>query len=117
MANNFKEVSPNQDKIWNFEEDGKDFVGYLIKIETNKGSRKNSNLYSFKSKEDESTVKIWGTKVLDDRLGEISLGVLVKIEWLGKKTTQDGSGSYHVFKVFQDPNDTVEISSEVEDSL
>ncbi len=110
--NNFVEVLPvsqfPDSKVWNFETDGSNFCGYLLKAEHNKGAMKNSNLYSFQSKEDKSLVKVWGSKVLDERMGEIKNGVIVKIEWLGKKVTADGTGrTYHTFKVYSDPSDTI----------
>lgn len=56
-----------------------------------------SNLYTLKTAQ--GPVAVWGSAVLDDKMDQVPTGTEVKIEFLGKKKTEDGSTEYKDFSL------------------
>jgi hypothetical protein len=90
------ELSPT----WKYESEGpgSSLIGVLTKIETDIGPNA-SKLYTLQ-KENGEFVSVWGSTVLDARLGNIVIGEEVMINYLGKAKGQKGKKDYHNFEVF-----------------
>lgn len=93
-----KEVS--QAPAWDFEENPILEGEYLAK-QTDVGENK-SNLYKIK-RENGDVVAVWGSSVLDTKMGNVTEGMRVKIEFLGrKKSKTKGHAAFKDFSVFYD---------------
>ena len=80
---------------WNFDE--KPVArGVFMGKQENVGPN-NSMLYHFID-DDGDAYSVWGTTVLDDRLGGIEIGETVIIQYEGKQKTKNG-GSYKAYTV------------------
>jgi len=89
--------------IWNYKEEGTGATleGVLTNIETDKGAN-HSNIYTFQKADGES-LAVWGTTVLDGRLGSLTIGEEVKIRYLGLSKAGPGKKPYHNFEVYHKP--------------
>lgn len=98
----YNEVGGNVDRMWQ-PKGGVLTIGdsvegrYIQKLE-NQGPKANSNIYVLEESNGK-TVGIWGGTVLDGRFKTIAIGKMVGMEYLGKKKTKDGAGSYNDFFV------------------
>lgn len=92
----WKEVQLSDDSIWDKEEP---LEGTYTTVETNKGQKGNSNLYTFKT--DKGEIKAWGSTVLDDKMLGVPIGTYVRIEYEGLIKSKRGT-EYHSYKVFFD---------------
>ncbi len=102
MADDWKKIELGG--TWNYkeEEPGAEFTGTLIKMEEGIGEN-NSKVYTFKTPDGEIT-SVWGSTVLDVRLGLIEPGEEVKIVYLGQVASDKRKGkSYHNFDVYHRP--------------
>jgi len=99
------ELSPTWD--YQSEGTGATFTGVLTKIEKNIGPNE-STLYTFQ-KESGEFISVWGSTVLDARLGNIIIGEEVMINYLGKAKGQKGKKDYHTFEVFHREVEPVDI--------
>lgn len=85
-----------------------------------------SNLYTLKNSKG-TEVGVWGSAVLDSRMAQIPIGSEVKIQSLGKTTSEKTGRSYYDYKVLwrevpftevsEKPKDTVATEKEVEDDI
>lgn len=57
-------------------------------------------------------VGAWGTKDLNDKLGQVSPGTMTLVEYKGKKRLAGGK-SLHSYEVAQDKDNTIEVSGTV----
>jgi hypothetical protein len=98
----YQEVGGNVDRMWQQKGEvltiGDAVEGRYIQRIENQGPKGNSNVYVLEETNGK-TVGVWGSVVLDDRFKTIAIGKIVGIEYLGKKKTKDGSGSYNDFFV------------------
>ena len=90
------ELSPT----WDYQKEGigASLTGVLTRIEREVGPNA-STLYTIQ-KESGEFVSIWGSTVLDARLGNIVVGEELMINYLGKAKGQKGKKDYHNFEVF-----------------
>lgn len=95
----WKELTQSSDfpKMWNWDEDGEEIEGILIKVDENVGENE-SNVYTLEL-EGGKTVGIWGTAVLDSRLKELELGTKVQIIYKGKKKNPESGRTFKDFSV------------------
>lgn len=82
---------------WDFEEK-KELVGVFVSKEEKVGPNE-SNLYTFELP-DHSNIGVWGNTVLDIRLKNLKFGEEVKIEYLGKETSEKTGREYRNFEVY-----------------
>jgi len=93
---NWKEVSQTSNPTWN-PESGKHAEGKLVNKQGNIGPNK-SNLYTLQQA-DGTKMGVWGTAMLDSNLDRISIGDMVKIEYLGKATNPKTGREYRNFRI------------------
>lgn len=72
------------------------------------GSKKGT-LFNIKTNAD--VLSIWGSTVLKDAFSKVSVGNEVRVEFLGKQATKDGSGEYLNFDVKYRPAPMVSATS------
>jgi len=65
----------------------------------NPGEKRNSLLHDFQLEADQSDVFVWGSWDLDDKLGQIPSGALVKVEFMGKETIKGGKQTIKRYRV------------------
>jgi hypothetical protein len=98
----YKKVLPKQNPdtafapTWN-EEEQPTLEGVYSEKKTDIGMNK-SNIYTIKTASGD--VGVWGSKVLDDRFSEIAIGAEVKVVYLGKQRTKDGSRSFKNYELW-----------------
>jgi hypothetical protein len=106
----WREITVDTDsEVWDREEP---LEGEFLKVEHDVGP-KASNMYSIKTKD--GVVKVWGSKVLDDKLLGLPQGCYVKLEYTGKVKGKSGN-EYHSFKVFIDDATSVQDDDSIEPS-
>lgn len=95
MADNeWKEVTEEiNDNVWDREGT---VQGVYTQKKTNVGPN-DSTMYVLKNKD--GNVSVWGSAVLDARFEQIPLGAEVRIESLGKETSEKTGRSYYNYKV------------------
>lgn len=97
----WKEVKRDEEKfekpnLWEPEAIGETLQGIYIELEENVGQFK-SNLYTIKTLEGE--MKIWGSKVLDELMRKVDLGIEVRITYNGKQPSKTGKKPWKDYKV------------------
>ena len=105
---NWSEVEVDTGTVWDKE---KPIEGGYGGVEENVGPNE-SRMYTIKTNDGE--IKVWGSKVLDDKLLGIPKGSYVKIEYGGKVKSKKGT-EYHDYKVFVDLETTPVIEDGSED--
>lgn len=93
--------SSGKEVNFKFEKEGESLVGHFMGSIHDVGTKKNSSIHTIK-KTDDTEVNFWGSMVMDDQLGNIPFGSLIKIDYLGKKENKKKTDSYHNFEVFVD---------------
>jgi hypothetical protein len=92
----FKEVQ--QSPTWDFEESPVVQGKYIAKKE-NVGEN-HSNIYTLQQ-DDNNTVGVWGSTVLDGKMANVGIGQVVQIKFLGSKPSPKRAGkTYKDFAVF-----------------
>ena len=92
-----KSEGGNYNEVWKPTQDGDTIEGTLIKSESNVGP---NNQWVYDIKVAEGTVfSVWGKKVLDGQLSTVPVNSYIKIEFIGKKTSNKGNVFYD-FNVF-----------------
>lgn len=85
---------------WNPEKEGDEIVGLFVGKEENVGEN-NSNLYTLEASDDNRSVSVWGTTVLDVRMKNVKVGEEVKIIFKGWKDSPTRKGKqYKDFEVY-----------------
>ncbi len=97
----WKEVKRDEDEVekpafWEPEAIGETLQGTYIDLEENVGQFK-SNLYTVRTTQGE--MKIWGSKVLDELMKKVDLGLEVRITFNGKQPSKSGKKPWKDFKV------------------
>ena len=97
----WKEVKRDEDEVekpafWEPEAIGEPLQGTYIDLEENVGQVK-SNLYTVRTTQGE--MKIWGSKVLDELMKKVDLGLEVRITFNGKQPSKSGKNPWKDFKV------------------
>ncbi len=97
----WKEVKRDEEVVekpsfWEPEAIGETLQGTYIELEEDVGQYK-SKLYTIKSIAGE--VKIWGSKVLDELMKKVDLGMEVRITYNGKQPSKTGKNPWKDFKV------------------
>lgn len=88
-------------KAWNFETDGKEFVGIYVSMQPDVGDN-HSKMYDFDVNGESRSV--WGNAVLDVRLKNVRPGEEVKIVYLGMANSEKVRGrKYKNFEVYHRP--------------
>ena len=77
--------------IWKPTTAGETLSGWYVSSEANQGKDKNSMLYTLK-KEDGSTIRAWGSFLLDEKMEKVEAGWFITIEFLGKKQPKTPAG-------------------------
>ena len=82
---------------WNFKENNS-ITGILRAIKRNTGTEKNSTIYTLELP-DGQKMGVWGGKVIDSRLEDVTVGEEVRIDFLGLVEGQNGRkyNSYDVY--------------------
>jgi hypothetical protein len=101
VMSDWKEVKRDEDEVekptfWEPQVIGETLQGTYIELEENVGQFK-SNLYTIRSSEGE--VKIWGSKVLDELMKKVDMGMEVRITYNGKQPSKTGKNPWKDFKV------------------
>jgi hypothetical protein len=78
--------------------DGDELVGIYLGKKEDVGPN-NSVIYEFKV--DGETKGVWGSTVLDTRLGTLEEGMEVRIIYKGKATSEKTKRTYHDFDIFK----------------
>lgn len=89
----YKEIDPS---MWNYTEKGDKMEGFLIQAQQDVGENK-SNLYTIEAPE--GVLRVWGTAILDAKLGLVRLGDKVKITYKGLGEAQGHKNAPKLFKV------------------
>ncbi len=84
--------------LFEFKKEGDSIEGQLISTENNVGIHK-SKMHSLKQSNGKM-IKIWGSKILDDKLMSITFGTQIKIVYEGDIQPDKGN-AYHDFKVYK----------------
>ncbi len=90
----YKEVNPN---LWNYEKEGDQIEGVLVKTEDNVGVNK-STIYTLET-EPGTFIGIWGSTVLDQRMSLVNEGEKVRITYKGLSEKKAGKNPAKIFKV------------------
>lgn len=86
-----------EDKIHKWAEKGDYIEGELVSSEESRTF--GNKVYKFKTEDDE-TIVVFGTAVLDSQMAGVELGDKVKIEYLGEKENKKkGQNSIKLFEV------------------
>jgi hypothetical protein len=99
----FEKIEPN---VWKPINEGDEIMGTLIKSE--KSANYDNKVYSLETEEDGQTVHkvVFGTTVLDDRMGYIKEGDEVKIVYKGTQKNKKGQDT-KIYEVFKKKTDAV----------
>ena len=97
----WKEVKKEKDEIekptyWEPEAIGETLQGKYIDLEENVGQFK-SKLYTIKTSQGE--MKVWGSKVLDELMKKVDMGLEVRITYNGKQPSKTGKNPWKDFKL------------------
>ena len=97
-AEEYVEVTGGGDfpPVWDFEDQG-DLVGVFNGTEVINAKGKDRNLHSFEV--DSETVTVWGTAILDSRLGDVDPNSRVKVIKTGDKLPTKSGHQAWEFKV------------------
>jgi hypothetical protein len=90
----FEEINPNN---WNYENDGDNITGVLVKVEDNVGVNK-SMLYTIET-EAGHFVTVWGSAILDQRMKLVNVGEKLRVTYKGLTEKKPGKNAAKVFKV------------------
>jgi len=94
----------DESKIWKPELVDEWISGKYFDKDENIGQNNDSTMYHIRDM-DGTHYKVWGTMVLDSRMGKVELGKLVKIVYKGKRQSKQGN-YYKVFDVaWAEPED------------
>lgn len=100
----WKEVNIGDEVMWDRKEP---IEGTLVSVKAEVGPNE-SMLYTIKT--EKGNVGVWGSTVLDTKLGQLATGSLIRIEPLGEVVSEKTKRKYQDFKVlFKEP-----VFSEVE---
>ena len=99
--NDWQEVKRDVDEIekptyWEPEAIGETLEGTYIDLEEDVGQFK-SKLYTIKTSQGE--MKVWGSKVLDELMKKVDMGLEVRITYNGKQPSKTGKNPWKDFKV------------------
>lgn len=119
----FKEVESKN--FWKPEDEGDYIIGKYVQLDRNVGTN-NSNLYHIdisikdgeaviggETQDMSGIVKVWGSAVLNDRMGSIPMDAIVKIAFDGRGEKKGGHAAPYLFKVFQATKEQGENEEEV----
>ncbi len=107
MQNNVKddewqESQVKNDEVW----DRKDtLIGKYISVQSEVGPNK-SNMYTLKN--EDGTVGVWGSTVIDGKFKNIPIGSMVKIEPRGENTSKAGKNYMDFGVYFVPPKETIQ---------
>lgn len=87
----------DESKIWKPELVDEWISGKYFDKDENIGQNQDSTMYHIRD-QDGTHYKVWGTMVLDSRMGKVEMGKLVKIVYKGKRQSKQGN-YYKVFDV------------------
>lgn len=91
-----KKYEDIKEEFWKPKNKGDAVNGILIKTQSDAGENK-SMLYSIK-KDAGNIVKVWGSKVLDDKMSTIAIGSDINIIYEGEVKPEKGK-SYHTYRI------------------
>lgn len=89
----YQEINPTE---WKFEKDGDFIEGVLVKIQEGVGAN-NSMLYQIETPE--GVKSVWGSAILDSRMGLVKVGDQIKITFQGLGESKPGKNPPKIFKV------------------
>jgi len=89
----YKEINPTD---WTYKNDGDFIEGILVRVQENIGPNK-SMLYSIETSGEVKNV--WGSAILDSRMGLVNVGEKVKITYKGLGEAKSGQNAPKIFKV------------------
>lgn len=102
MSNeNWNEVKSESDfpPVWDFQKDGDTIEGKYVGKRQGIGKYK-KNVYQIETAN--GVYDVWGSTVLDRKMGEVEIGQLVRIKYMG--TAKGKGGEYHDWSVmYADP--------------
>ncbi len=96
----FKEIDP---KLWTYDKDGDTIEGYLLRVKEHVGMN-DSTMYDFETKD--GMMSVWGSAILDSKLGLIKVGTKVRITYKGLGEATGGKSAAKIFKVETDTEET-----------
>jgi len=89
----YKEINPS---TWTYENDGDFIEGILVQKQKDIGENK-SMLYSIETPQ--GVKNVWGSMVLDQRMGFVNVGSKVRITYKGLAEAKKGKNPAKIFKV------------------
>lgn len=94
----FQKIEPN---VWKPENEGDEIQGVLIRIQDS--LRFDNKVYHLETKEGEQITQkvVFGSTVLDDRMGYVKEGDQVRIVYKGLQKNQKGQDT-KIFEVYKD---------------
>ena len=95
--NDWKKVEPIQADVWDYKK-VPEVIGVLIDKRDNVGPN-NSKMYTLEQP-DGKLINVWGSTVLDSRMGIIPIGTEIRIVYLGLATSPKTKREYHNFEVW-----------------
>ncbi len=98
----YKLVEP---KTWKYENDGDTIEGILIKAEPSYNY--NNKVYTLRT--DIGLQIVFGTTVLDDKMGLVTNGAKIKIVYKGTKESEKGKNPMKMFEVYLDEDDVKDV--------
>lgn len=109
---NWVEMGADMTPTWDYKSQ-KTIEGVLAEKKENVGPN-GSNLYVLEDQEGNKT-GVWGSAIIDSRLQNAEIGLLIKIEYLGLEKSPKTGREYHNFKLSKDdsPIDTDQLSREI----
>lgn len=84
-------------EFFNFEKEGDSVCGVLVDITEEFGANK-SKVYKLRQENDQ-IVNVWDNVVLSDKMKLVGINSDIRITYLGKKKSKDGSREYNDFSV------------------
>lgn len=89
----YEEINPTE---WKPKNDGDFIEGVLVRVQPDVGVN-DSMLYSIETPE--GVVSVWGSAILDSRMGLVKVGEKVKITYKGLGEAKSGKNPPKIFKV------------------
>ncbi len=82
--------------------------GYYLGSKVIQTSNGESRVHTFKTPK--GNIGVWGTKELNDKLGQVTPGTMTLVEYGGKKNLKGGK-TLHTYEVSQDDSNVLEFSA------
>lgn len=88
--------------------------GYYLRTKQHEDKKKRNGLgYTHEFQTATGFVTVWGKTDMDRKLRQVNPGTMVKVTWTGE-TKPTPNGDMQIYKVAEDPSNTIEVPGEAE---